>query len=934
MRERQARKVLLIGWDASDWKVIGPLLDAGKMPNLQKFADRGVVGNLSTLYPVLSPMLWTSIATGKRAYKHGIHGFAEPDPVTGGVRPVTSTGRATKAIWNILSQNGLRSNVIGWWPSFPAEPINGVMVANNYQKATGDVDDPWPLPEGTVHPVRLRTVLDELRVHPSEITPEQVLPFVPEAAQVDQDKDRRLWSICKTLAECASVHSAATAVMQNEPWDFMAVYYDAIDHFCHGFMRYHPPRLPWVDERDFRLYRHVVETAYIFHDMMLGTLMHLAGDDATIIIVSDHGFHPDHLRPRELPNEPAGPAEEHRPFGIFAALGPGIRQDELVFGASLLDVTPTILSLFGLPVGRDMDGKVLTTALLSPTIDYVDSWDDIEGEDGRNPEGALAGVVDESEALKQLAELGYIEDPEESGSDAARHTLRELRYNLARDLFGARLYAEAIPIFQELWEEYPEESRFGLKLFDCHLSTGQLQEARATLDRVVERKRLYSAEAREKYEEALETLQKNGRRFEDLDESTLRRLQKLHRNASTNEATLAYLKARLYQNEGRYQDALRELDKAADVQTHNHPSLLQTRGETLMAMARWDQAADTFRQITDMDPANPLALLGLCRCHLARRGEEAQALEAARHSLGLAYHNPRAHFLCGVALQRLGRASEARQALQVAVSQAPMFPAAHRRLARLYRLAFMDQDKANEHIALARAARKRIEAFQAGEYVPSPADSPLDPDSVATLSELDSGSAALPPPPENAILVVSGLPRSGTSMMMQMLEAGGIPLFTDQARRPDESNPRGYYEHEAIKKMASDTSWVIPARGKAVKIVAPLLPRLQPGEHYRIIFMERTLRCVLASQDNMLQRMGRKGSRLSPHRLAETYIRQVESARRILSTLEPRPEVLVINYEQALADPSGTAARINRFLGGGLDETAMRTAVDPELRHQ
>ena len=319
---------------------------------------------------------------------------------------------------------------------------------------------------------------------------------------------------------------------------------------------------------------------------------------------------------------------------------------------------------------------------------------------------------------------------------------------------------------------------------------------------------------------------------------------------------------------------------------------------------------------------------------LARRGEEAQALEAARRSLGLAYHNPRAHFLCGVALQRLGRASEARQALQVAVSQAPMFPAAHRRLARLYRLAFMDQDKANEHIALARAARKRIEAFQAGEYVPSPADSPLDPDSVATLSELDSGSAALPPPPENAILVVSGLPRSGTSMMMQMLEAGGIPLFTDQARRPDESNPRGYYEHEAIKKMASDTSWVIPARGKAVKIVAPLLPRLQPGEHYRIIFMERTLRCVLASQDNMLQRMGRKGSRLSPHRLAETYIRQVESARRILSTLEPRPEVLVINYEQALADPSGTAARINRFLGGGLDETAMRTAVDPELRHQ
>ena len=88
------KKVLLVGWDdAADWKVITPLMDAGKMPNLQKFADGGVIGNLSTLYPVLSPMLWTSIATGKRANKHGIHGFAEPDPDTGNVRPVTSLGR-------------------------------------------------------------------------------------------------------------------------------------------------------------------------------------------------------------------------------------------------------------------------------------------------------------------------------------------------------------------------------------------------------------------------------------------------------------------------------------------------------------------------------------------------------------------------------------------------------------------------------------------------------------------------------------------------------------------------------------------------------------------------------------------------------------------------------------------------------------------------
>ena len=81
-------KLLLIGWDAADWKVITPLVDSGKMPNLQSMIEQGVMGNLATLYPILSPMLWTTIATGKRAHKHGIHGFVEPDPRSGGVRPI------------------------------------------------------------------------------------------------------------------------------------------------------------------------------------------------------------------------------------------------------------------------------------------------------------------------------------------------------------------------------------------------------------------------------------------------------------------------------------------------------------------------------------------------------------------------------------------------------------------------------------------------------------------------------------------------------------------------------------------------------------------------------------------------------------------------------------------------------------------------------
>lgn len=130
----------------------------------------------------------------------------------------------------------------------------------------------------------------------------------------------------------------------------------------------------------------MVNGAYQYHDLMLGALLRLAGDETTVIVMSDHGFHPDHLRPQSLPNEPAGPAEEHRQFGIFVMAGPGIKHDELVFGANLLDVTPTILTLFGLPVAKDMDGVPLLQAWQQPPrVEPIDSWEQVPGDDGRHP---------------------------------------------------------------------------------------------------------------------------------------------------------------------------------------------------------------------------------------------------------------------------------------------------------------------------------------------------------------------------------------------------------------------------------------------------------------------------------------------------------------------------------------------------------------------
>src|ERR1700689_1833938 len=178
MPEPARRKVLLIGWDAADWKVINPLMDAGKMPNIQRLIENGCMAQLPTLHPPLSPMLWTSIATGKRPFKHGIHGFSEPAPDGRSVQPVSNLSRTCKAVWNILNQNDLRSVVIGWWPSHPAEPLNGVMVSDHYHRAGAALDQGWPLPPHTVHPPELAETLAGLRLHPDLVSPQMVEPFI------------------------------------------------------------------------------------------------------------------------------------------------------------------------------------------------------------------------------------------------------------------------------------------------------------------------------------------------------------------------------------------------------------------------------------------------------------------------------------------------------------------------------------------------------------------------------------------------------------------------------------------------------------------------------------------------------------------------------------------------------------------------------------
>ncbi len=170
-------------------------------------------------------------------------------------------------------------------------------------------------------------------------------------------------------------------------------------------------------------------------------------------------------------------------------------------------------------------------------------------------------------------------------------------------------------------------------------------------------------------------------------------------------------------------------------------------------------------------------------------------------------------------------------------------------------------------------------------------------------------------------------------MMMRMLTAGGVTVLADDARAADESNPHGYFEHAKVLSLQNDASWLEQARGKAVKIVAPLLPSLPPAEHYRIVFMRRDLRHVIASQRAMLARLQREGARLSDGALMRAYTGQLVRAQTWLDRHTDIP-ALSVSYDEALAAPMKTAERLRTFLGDGFDVRSAAGAVDASLRHQ
>lgn len=438
---RTGRSPLLVfAVDGLEWRVMKPLLESGKLPVMSGLMKQGTYGYLSTIQPTLSAAIWTSVATGKVPDQHGILGFVHEE-IVGGKKKFgyyTSGHRRAKALWNIATDYNLTTACIGWWMTYPAEPIKGVMVSQtNTAKILEDPQDAlWKGSlikgvEDQVYPSdrqnRVMEILEEVDDSLEAITEGR---FGRPRYRLD-DFTQLMWNQTQWTfrADETYVRVARDLVDHAGPFDIFMLYIGGTDVAAHRFWRYahpeqftHPPDPKQVED-----FGHVIDDYYEYADRAIGEIIARV-PGATVIVLSDHGMHATNTE-RVFTVEDAArnsTSGNHldAPPGIIIASGGPIRTTgatwngtgvfdltELPRVGSVLDVLPTMLAIEGIPIGEDMDGTPLRAILdaekfAAKDIRFVPTHDNPSWVAGQATR--MKRAYDETERIEQLRALGYI----------------------------------------------------------------------------------------------------------------------------------------------------------------------------------------------------------------------------------------------------------------------------------------------------------------------------------------------------------------------------------------------------------------------------------------------------------------------------------------------------------------------------------------------
>jgi len=596
-------RVLLIGLDGADWRVMEPLLERGKLPNLARLIAGGVRARLKTVDPILSPVVWTTAATGFLPSEHGILDFLVTDVRTGERVPVTSRHRKVKALWNLLDEAGVPVGVIGWWATWPAEPVDGFIVTDRvaYQIMGQAVNNDGD-PRGKTFPPDLFRRILPLVVSPDSITDAELAPFIriggPGREQAwPARSENRLDEFRAVLAVTQTYEGVVMALASGGLQPFEAVYFEGIDTTSHLFMPFRPPRRPQISEADYSRFSGAVDAFYVYQDGILGRLLEKTSRDTNILILSDHGFRSDRDRPiRESRIEYATAALWHRRYGILIASGPAFKEGQQLSEASILDIAPTVLAVYGLPVGEDMQGRPIVDLfrpefLREHPIRYRPSW-----ETGRSASWPEASDPAGDKALKEkLLSLGYL---------SQEGTLS--RNNLGNSLLAQGDVDGAVREFRIAMEEAPGFALPRINLARAYLVRRDLAGARKLLEEAI---RLTAD-----FPEA-EVLLANVERGEGKAAEAEARLRRVIKNEPS---ALAHKSLGvLYHEQGRRKDAAAEYRKAIQIDPEDSEGY-NNLGNVLKEEGRPEEAEEQFRKAIEADPDfagsyNNLALIAMDR---------------------------------------------------------------------------------------------------------------------------------------------------------------------------------------------------------------------------------------------------------------------------------------------------------------------------------
>jgi len=405
-QKTKKRRVLLLGLDGADWNIIKPLLKQKKLPNLQRLIETGVSAPLRTIKPWYSPVIWTTIATGKGMDLHGIKGFVQQQKEKERVLPNSRLNRKCLALWNILSAEGFTVGLVGPWVTWPAEAVNGYILSDRmYFENLPATTFPPELKSRVFqdfYPQDDQTEISGYRSLQQLLEPENLSLRMPLAENI---RNERLYIQQDQLKNIASTHLISTL----QP-DFSFIYMRGPDVTSHFFWQYYEPDAT-VAEEEVKAFGELIPKNYIYQDQVLGNLLQIYGKDLTTIIVSDHGmgrksYLPDNVSLKEITGD-------HRMYGILIMSGEGIQENVWLEACSVLDVAPTILHLMGLPVGKDMEGQVISEALTprfrkQHPARFISTYESLyqkahDKSDTHQPDHDL-----DEELLERLRSLGYI----------------------------------------------------------------------------------------------------------------------------------------------------------------------------------------------------------------------------------------------------------------------------------------------------------------------------------------------------------------------------------------------------------------------------------------------------------------------------------------------------------------------------------------------